>query len=111
MARMGLLSSRGSDKLVIKDCICTGFDELLLSTVFEEEEPSLEEVNVAFSVFDENCDGFIDATELQTLLCRLGFSEGADLDACQHMIQTYDENQDGKIDFDEFARFMESSFC
>lgn len=82
-----------------------------LSTIFDGEEPSLEEVEAAFCVFDENCDGFIDPMELQRLLCKLGFTEGAELDACRQMIETYDENKDGKIDFDEFVRFMETSFC
>ena len=40
-----------------------------LSKLFEEQEPSLEEVKQAFDVFDENKDGFIDAKELQRVLC------------------------------------------
>ncbi|XP_074589650.1 putative calcium-binding protein CML45 [Curcuma longa] len=82
-----------------------------LCGLFEEKEPSLEEVKQAFLVFDENGDGFIDAAELQSVLRRLGFAEGAELEACREMIRVYDENEDGKIGFSEFVKFMERGFC
>jgi len=81
------------------------------SAMFEENEPSLEEVKEAFCVFDENSDGFIDAKELQRVLCKLGFREGVDLDACHMMIVAHDQDQDGRINFHDFVKFMESSFC
>ncbi|XP_038983647.1 probable calcium-binding protein CML46 [Phoenix dactylifera] len=85
------------------------FDEL--STMFEAKEPSLDEIKEAFSVFDQNCDGFIDAMELQRVLSKLGFREGVTLDSCKQMIAAHDENQDGRIDFSEFVKFMQSGFC
>ncbi|KAH9726978.1 putative calcium-binding protein CML45 [Citrus sinensis] len=81
-----------------------------LSWLFEEKEPSLEEVKEAFDVFDENKDGFIDAMELQRLLCILGLKEGFELENCKKMIKTFDKNGDGRIDFKEFVKFMEKSF-
>ncbi|PKA47096.1 putative calcium-binding protein CML30 [Apostasia shenzhenica] len=81
-----------------------------ISAIFEEE-PSLEEVKAAFSVFDENGDGFVDAGELQRVLCKLGFAERMALDSCEEMISLHDGNGDGMIDFGEFVKFMESSFC
>lgn len=77
--------------------------------IFEEKEPSLEEAKEAFSVFDRNSDGFIDASELQRVLSELGFKTEVGLDECQGMIEVYDENKDGRIDFDEFLKFLESS--
>ncbi|KAG6524158.1 hypothetical protein ZIOFF_014049 [Zingiber officinale] len=74
-----------------------------LCGLFEEKEPSLEEVKEAFLVFDENGDGFIDAAELQSVLRRLGFAEGAELEECREMIRVYDANEDGKIGFSEFV--------
>ncbi|THU53176.1 hypothetical protein C4D60_Mb10t11630 [Musa balbisiana] len=74
-----------------------------LSSLFEEKEPSLEEVKETFRVFDQNGDGFIDALELQRVLTGLGFVEGLEMDACGGMIELYDENHDGKIDFVEFV--------
>ncbi|KAB5544513.1 hypothetical protein DKX38_012625 [Salix brachista] len=58
-----------------------GADELL--SLFEEEEPgSLEEVKEVFDVFDENKDGFIDARELNRVMCRLGLKEGIQVTIC-----------------------------
>nr|XP_010926561.1 probable calcium-binding protein CML45 [Elaeis guineensis] len=104
MGRMGLCCSQEGEQL--KECM--GFDEL--SNVFEEE-PSFEELKEAFSVFDENSDGFIDAVELHRVLSKLGFREGSEVDSCKRMIAAYDENRDGRIDFNEFVKFMEISFC
>ncbi|WOK96829.1 hypothetical protein Cni_G05537 [Canna indica] len=80
-----------------------------VARLFDEKEPSLEEVEAAFQVFDEGRDGFIDAAELQRVLPKLGFREAAAPDACRQMIAAYDENGDGRIDFDEFVKFMENS--
>jgi calmodulin len=83
------------------------FDEV--SDIFEENEPNMEEAKAAFSVFDKNSDGFIDASELQRVLSDLGFRAEVGLDECQGMIEVYDENKDGRIDFNEFLKFLESS--
>lgn len=80
------------------------------SGLFEEEEPSLEEVKQAFDVFDENRDGFIDEKELQRVLAVLGFKEASERN-CKKMIRKFDENGDGRIDFKEFVKIMENSFC
>lgn len=103
MERMGMSLSQESDKLIVS------YDEIY--TIFEKNEPTMEEVETAFYVFDENRDGFIDATDLQRALSKLGFAEGTDLEACQSMIDAQDQDNDGRIDYNEFVRFMESSFC
>ncbi|OVA08983.1 EF-hand domain [Macleaya cordata] len=90
------------------DHIILGSDEF--SSLFDEDEPSLAEVKEAFNVFDQNKDGFIDARELQRILCSLGFREGSDLKECERMIRVFDENADGRIDFNEFVKFMENCF-
>ncbi|PIN08829.1 hypothetical protein CDL12_18597 [Handroanthus impetiginosus] len=82
-----------------------------LSELFEEKNPNLDEAKEAFDVFDDNKDGFIDAKELQKVLCALGLKEGLDIDNCRRMIGVFDENEDGRIDFDEFVKFMEISLC
>lgn len=105
MERFGLFCSHESEEL--KDSF--GSEELY--GLFEEKEPSLEEVKEAFDVFDQNRDGFIDAKELQRVLCLLGLKEGSELQDCKKMIKTFDENRDGKIDFHEFVKFMEKNFC
>ncbi|TYG90713.1 hypothetical protein ES288_A12G204400v1 [Gossypium darwinii] len=79
--------------------------------LFEEEEPSLMEVKEAFDVLDENKDGFIDAKELRNALISLGLMEEASEDDCKTMIKGFDDNCDGRIDFNEFVKVLETSFC
>ncbi|GMN41873.1 hypothetical protein TIFTF001_011096, partial [Ficus carica] len=67
MKRLGIGSSRQEDNDSYQQI---GEEEIL--QVFEEEEPSMEELKEAFGVFDENKDGFIDASELGKVLCSLG---------------------------------------
>ncbi|CAA2984006.1 probable calcium-binding CML45 [Olea europaea subsp. europaea] len=79
-------------------------------SVLFDEEPSLQEVKETFDVFDAKKDGFIDANELQRVLCSLGLKEGCELEECRRMIRAFDENGDGLIDFIEFVKFMEKYF-
>jgi len=104
MERLGLLCSEEEEELA-EDM---GSDEI--SDLFEDEDPSLGELREAFCVFDENCNGFIGARELQRVLSKLGFNEGLSLEECAGMIRAHVENSDGLIDFNDFVKFMESSF-
>ncbi|XWS40892.1 hypothetical protein CRYUN_Cryun17cG0035100 [Craigia yunnanensis] len=104
MGNLGLFCSQESEELNES----FGSDEL--SRLFEDE-PSLEEVKQAFDVFDVNKDGFIDAEDLQRVLCILGLKEGLKLENCNKMIKTFDEDGDGRINFQEFVKLMENRFC
>ncbi|MED6210097.1 hypothetical protein PIB30_060948 [Stylosanthes scabra] len=108
MAKLGLFSTpeeSGDDEELEEQYGCKEF-----SSIFEEQEPSLDEVKQAFEVFDENKDGFIDAMELQRVLCLLGLKEARDIKNCEKMIRKFDENKDGRIDFNEFVKIMENRF-
>ncbi|XP_014497253.1 probable calcium-binding protein CML45 [Vigna radiata var. radiata] len=105
MAKLGLFCSSESEELQEK------YGSKELSELFEEQEPSLEEVKQAFDVFDENKDGFIDAKELHRVLSILGLTQAAELENCHKMITIFDTNQDGRIDFIEFVKIMENRFC
>jgi len=105
MENLGLFCSSESEEL--KEWM--GSDEI--SQLFDEKEPSLEELKEAFNVFDHNRDGFVDASELQRVFYKLGLKEGLQLEKCRKIIRTFDENGDGRIDFNEFVKFMENSFC
>jgi calmodulin len=78
--------------------------------LFVDDEPSLQEVKMAFSLFDENNDGYINASDLQRVLRGLGL-EGVGLNECEQMIARYDMNKDTRIDFMEFTNVLEASFC
>lgn len=82
-------------------------DEKEIAHMFENGV-SLEELNEAFNVFDENKDGFIEAAELKRVLCCLGLHR--DFVECQKMINAVDQNGDGLIDHYEFVVLMEQSF-
>ncbi|XP_031403235.1 probable calcium-binding protein CML45 [Punica granatum] len=105
MGRLGLSCSGGWEGQ--ESLLSTGE----ISRLFEEKEPSLEEVREAFGVFDVNQDGFIDAEELHRVLRGLGFGEGKEVEDCERMIRAFDENGDGRIDFREFVKMMENCFC
>ncbi|XP_027169620.1 probable calcium-binding protein CML45 [Coffea eugenioides] len=81
-----------------------------ISTLFEETEPSLEEVKEAFDVFDVNKDGYIDAEDLDKTLCALGYTEFSELE-CQRMIIGFSNNEDKRIDLRQFVKVIELSFC
>ncbi|OMO82509.1 Calcium-binding EF-hand [Corchorus olitorius] len=94
------------------DMNCNKVADDEFAEIFEEEEPSLEEIKEAFDVFDENKDGFIDATELQRVLRCLGIKgKLVKLEDCSRMIKIADEDEDGRIDFNEFVKFMETCFA
>lgn len=69
----------------------------------DEEETYLRE---AFKVFDLNGDGFISPDEIKDVLHRLGmWKENGGID-CMMIVQTYDTNSDGLVDFEEFKQMM-----
>ncbi|KAB2085214.1 hypothetical protein ERO13_A05G366900v2 [Gossypium hirsutum] len=105
MGNLGIFCSQESEEQLNESYGCEEISRLF------EQEPSLEEVKQAFDVFDVNKDGFIDAEELQRVLCVLGLKQGLKLENCNNMIKTFDEDGDGRIDFQEFVKFMENSFC
>ncbi|XP_047050197.1 probable calcium-binding protein CML22 [Lolium rigidum] len=96
---LGLMGASGAASV--------GFEEA--TALFEEEEATVEEAAAAFRVFDCNGDGFIDAGELGSVLRSLGFTAGVAAADWQRMIDAYDGDKDGRMDFQEFLAFMERS--
>ncbi|GER40301.1 calcium-binding family protein [Striga asiatica] len=60
----------------------------------------------AFKVFDTNGDGFISSEELESVLTRMGLWDKKSGRDCKEMIDAYDENSDGMLDFEEFKNMM-----
>ncbi|KAL4194380.1 hypothetical protein AMTRI_Chr05g59110 [Amborella trichopoda] len=73
------------------------------SVTDNDEECDLKE---AFNVFDIDRDGFISREEVEKVLWRLGLWEGKDEEDWKMMIQKFDENLDGRLDFQEFKNMM-----
>ncbi|CAK8567417.1 unnamed protein product [Lathyrus sativus] len=59
-----------------------------------------------FKVFDLDGDGFITSQELECVLKKLGFLDEKSGKDCRSMIQFYDTNLDGRLDFQEFKNMM-----
>ncbi|TYI30816.1 hypothetical protein ES332_A05G413600v1 [Gossypium tomentosum] len=86
MGNLGIFCSQESEEQLNESYGCEEISRLF------EKEPSLEE-------------------ELQRVLCVLGLKQGLKLENCNNMINNFDEDGDGRIDFQEFVKFMENSFC
>ncbi|XP_073018010.1 probable calcium-binding protein CML46 [Primulina eburnea] len=78
-------------------------------SLFEEKNPSPDELKDAFDVFDRNGDGFIDSEDLQKVICSLGLDKGLEMESFERMIDVFDDNGDGRLDFEEFVKFLEYS--
>lgn len=102
MGELGLITSESVGEGIEEEI---GKEEI--KALFEEE-PSFEELNQVFKVYDENGDGFIEAKDLQRVLKCLGMQR--DVEECERMITAFDLNGDGLIDRSEFVKFMEQSF-
>ncbi|KZV46819.1 hypothetical protein F511_36912 [Dorcoceras hygrometricum] len=71
-----------------------------------ENEMSEMDLREAFRVFDLDGDGFISCEELQISLSRLGLWDECRVQDCNLMIDVYDKNSDGFLDFGEFKDMM-----
>ncbi|XP_062197846.1 probable calcium-binding protein CML46 [Phragmites australis] len=90
---------------------CNSIGSECISRLFDDDEPSLHEVRQAFLVFDDNKDGYIDASDLQRVLRSLGLGEGVGVYECEQMIAKYDMNKDMRIDLAEFTKVLEVDIC
>ncbi|CAN0896008.1 Probable calcium-binding protein CML45 [Linum grandiflorum] len=105
---LGILGTNWHGEEKLQERTVTADD---ITSMFEEQEPSVVEAKEAFDVFDENGDGFIDARELRRLLSRLGFHQASSEANCTEMIRAYDQNGDGLVDFHEFMKLLGNSFA
>lgn len=63
-----------------------------------------EELRAAFRQFDQDNSGYIQASELDSVLRQLG--RRLTSDEIQAMIKSLDKSGDGKINFEEFAQLF-----
>lgn len=80
------------------------FGALYQAIMADQDEE--EDMREAFSVFDQNGDGYISVEELKSVLASLGLKQGRTVEDCKDMIMKVDVNGDGRVDFTEFKRMM-----
>jgi calcium-dependent protein kinase len=85
-----------------------GYTEFLSATLDCNFYIQKEKLWESFNVFDVNRNGTISSAELRELLSQ---AEGHSLqpDQCDLMIQSFDKNRDGVVDFEEFCDMMKQS--
>lgn len=66
----------------------------------------VEQLKIAFNLFDKDHNGAIDQNELQTVLKTLG--QNISKEETEEMMSSVDMNNDGEIDFSEFVQMMEN---
>eukprot|EP00486_Rosalina_sp_Unknown_P002051 CAMPEP_0201566182 /NCGR_PEP_ID=MMETSP0190_2-20130828/5773_1 /ASSEMBLY_ACC=CAM_ASM_000263 /TAXON_ID=37353 /ORGANISM="Rosalina sp." /LENGTH=222 /DNA_ID=CAMNT_0047984535 /DNA_START=21 /DNA_END=689 /DNA_ORIENTATION=+ len=66
----------------------------------------VEQLKIAFNLFDKDHNGAIDQNELQTVLKTLG--QNISKEETEEMMSSVDINNDGEIDFNEFVEMMEN---
>jgi len=67
-------------------------------------DTNMEELKIAFSYFDRNCDGSIEADELGAVMKALGYK--VTHDELIEMIKLADLDGNNKVEFDEFVNVM-----
>ena len=79
------------------------FGEWCTTTINQNSLFTEQNLKAAFSLFDKDGGGTIDATEIATVL---GYDIDADKEVWDQIIREVDENGDGQIDFSEFKAMM-----
>ena len=95
------------DFLLFYDTLIIKHDDNIAETESQENSKSVEDdLAKVFKIFDLNGDGFISSDELQSVLARLGLWDERSGRDCKCMIDVYDMNLDGLLDFEEFKHMM-----
>lgn len=81
-----------------------GFIDLTEFKTFHCRSGNEVELKEAFDLYDKDKDGKISATELHAVLSSLG--ERSSVDDSQKMIETFDVDGDGFVNFEEFKKMM-----
>ncbi|KAL1815105.1 hypothetical protein DCAR_0519334 [Daucus carota subsp. sativus] len=95
------------EKIDVNNDGCVDIDEFgdLYQNIMNTREEE-EDMKEAFSVFDQNGDGFITVDELKSVLASLGLKQGRTEEDCKTMIMKVDVDGDGRVNFNEFKAMM-----
>eukprot|EP00483_Globobulimina_turgida_P005108 UN05118 len=97
------MASTMDEKTVVMDTV-PGPGHLRMNSTLGGQQVG--QLKIAFNLFDKDQNGVIDLDELQTVLKTLGQNIGKQ--EIEDMIASVDQDDDGKIDFDEFITMMEN---
>jgi len=82
----------------------------------EKDEDPKEKAKVMFRMFDTNLDGYLDKKELVGYMNHLSGDDEEDKEGdkalemlMKMMIAKFDEDEDGKLNFEEFEKFLEEN--
>ncbi len=78
-------------------------EEFIHGATLYEEAAAEEQLRDAFAIFDQDQDGVISAPEMLDVL---SFLPGFSMESAQQIINKYDVNKDGKMDYEEFKQFV-----
>ncbi|KAM3147294.1 hypothetical protein pb186bvf_000545 [Paramecium bursaria] len=76
------------------------FSEFCMAAMNQEKLLSVQKVEQAFKIFDQNSDGFISKQELENIMGDL------EDDIWHQILQDCDQNNDGKISYEEFTKML-----
>ncbi len=79
------------------------YSEFVVASMNEKNLLTNEKLKAAFKMFDKDGSGFISSDEIKQVL---GFGKSLPEEEVNKIIAEIDENQDGEISFEEFAKMM-----
>ncbi|KAM7263827.1 hypothetical protein ACFE04_001510 [Oxalis oulophora] len=104
--KLGLLYNIEEDGGAILDANEEVLVEEVIGDCLKDKRGRHELLIEAFKIFDEDGNGYIEASELKRVLECLGLDHGLDMEEVEKMLKVVDLNFDGKVDFDEFEMMM-----
>uniref|UniRef100_A0A7S3CKC2 EF-hand domain-containing protein n=1 Tax=Strombidium rassoulzadegani TaxID=1082188 RepID=A0A7S3CKC2_9SPIT len=79
------------------------YTEFVMATINEKNLMTQERLQMAFNTFDTDNSGALSPEEIRQVLC---YDQKVDPEEIEKIIEEFDENGDGEIQFDEFCRMM-----
>ncbi|GBG84055.1 hypothetical protein CBR_g37930 [Chara braunii] len=108
LAKMGCMSAESELRQLMSSADVDGngtldYSEFLAATVHLNKVEKVENLNIAFQYFDKDGSGYITVDELEQAMSEHNLKDRWPI---EDIISEVDQNQDGKIDYQEFVSMM-----